>query len=66
MDLNTLPKTKQENGEIIFGPLTEKQYQEVKTYLWPLGVGYHAELVDKKSYLVMTNSKQLARGGIVL
>lgn len=65
MDLSLFPRTR-DRDNIYIGPLSSKDYEAVKEYFSSLGMGYSATYGEKKTIMVVTDARQLARGGIVL
>lgn len=65
MDISVFPRTK-DRDSIYIGPLSYKDYEAVKEYFSSLGMGYSAIQSDKKTIVIVTDARQLARGGIVL
>jgi hypothetical protein len=65
MKLDTFKRHRDAQGNVYIGPMERKEYESVKEYLSSLGVGYSAEMVEKK-FMLVTNGRQLAKGGINL
>jgi predicted RNase H-like nuclease (RuvC/YqgF family) len=65
VDLSLFPRTRDKDN-VYIGPLSHKEYEMVKEYFSSLGVGYSATYGEKKTILIVTDARQLARGGIVM
>lgn len=66
MDLKGFETIKLDNGNVIFGPLSEKAYKDLTNYFNEVGIGFFAEILEKKKFSIVTNNRQLIRNGITL
>jgi hypothetical protein len=66
VDLSLLKHEKNEYSDVYFGPLTEKQYEELKKYLTGLSLGYTAQRLEKNKFVLIIANRQLIKGGIIL